>query len=130
MFEDTYSRIGRKQFKKYIEQIVKKFPDEDCFDSLVAFLLTSVEVNINFTNAHFILTYCCQVALRVSSCRVICCIFVPVICRSLIRRCSQHVNACNFCSHLQSIHWTVDAKEYGSNDCKDLDSWISLSGFI
>eukprot|EP00795_Rhopilema_esculentum_P015993 gene15993-7326_t len=43
VFEEAYGRISRKMFKRYIEQITKMFPDEDCFDSLIAFLFASVE---------------------------------------------------------------------------------------
>ena len=44
VFEEAYGRISRKMFKRYIEQITKMFPEEDCFDSLIAFLFASVEV--------------------------------------------------------------------------------------
>eukprot|EP00794_Sanderia_malayensis_P014064 gene14064-15530_t len=43
IFGGHHNNISRKQFKIYIDQIVKSIPGEDCFDSLTAFLFASVE---------------------------------------------------------------------------------------
>ena len=46
VFEEIHSKINRKMFKRYIQKIVDMHTEEDCFDSLIAFLFASVEVSI------------------------------------------------------------------------------------
>lgn len=48
VFEEAEDKISRKMFKKYIQNIVDQHSEEeeDCFDSLIAFLFASVEVCI------------------------------------------------------------------------------------
>ena len=46
VFADTHEKIDRNSFKKYIQEIVDMYQEEDCFESLINFLFTRVEVSI------------------------------------------------------------------------------------
>ena len=44
VFEDVFTKITRKSFKKLIDKICAVFTEEDVFDSLIQFLTRSVQV--------------------------------------------------------------------------------------
>lgn len=47
------STLNKRTFRECIDAIVKSFPEEDVFESLINFLTTSVEVRLDTVNATF-----------------------------------------------------------------------------
>lgn len=44
VFEDVFSKITKKSFKRIVDKICDMFEEEDVFDSLIQFLTRSVQV--------------------------------------------------------------------------------------
>lgn len=47
VFGEVHSTLNKRSFRECIDAIVKSFPDEDVFESLIHFLTTSVEVSVD-----------------------------------------------------------------------------------
>lgn len=48
------STLNKRSFRECIDAIVKSFPEEDVFESLIHFLTTSVEVRLDTVNACYV----------------------------------------------------------------------------
>ena len=53
VFGQVTSTLNKRTFRECIDAIVKSFPEEDVFESLINFLTTSVEVRLHLMRITF-----------------------------------------------------------------------------